>query len=196
MDQSKPKARSKWALYAVIAICAAPVIASYFLYYVVKPQARTNYGVLIDSRAYPVPALDTSRLDGTPIALDSLKGKWVMLQLGGGDCGDACRSRLFKMRQLRLMQGKEMDRVERVWLITDDKPIETMLIREYDGTHMWRANADKVNRWLPADAGTVPEDHIYMIDPLGHLMMRFPKDADPSRVKRDLSRLLMASSIG
>jgi hypothetical protein len=94
------------------------------------------------------------------------------------------------------MQGKEMNRIERVWLITDDKPIETMLLRKYDGTHMMHASAQAIERWLPVDAGTSAQDHIYLIDPLGNLMMRFPRNADPSRVKRDMSRLLTASSIG
>ena len=197
MEQNKKQqARSKWALYAVIAICAAPVLVSYLMYYVVKPQGRTNYGTLIDPRAYPIPALAASTLDGKPASLDALKGKWIMLQVGSGDCDEACRNRLFKMRQLRLMQGKEMNRIERVWLITDDKPIETMLLREYDGTHMMHANAQAIERWLPVDAGTSAQDHIYLIDPLGNLMMRFPRNADPSRVKRDMSRLLTASSIG
>jgi len=105
-QNKKQQARSKWALYAVIAICAAPVLVSYLMYYVVKPQGRTNYGTLIDPRAYPIPALAASTLDGKPASLDALKGKWIMLQVGSGDCDEACRNRLFKMRQLRLMQVK------------------------------------------------------------------------------------------
>jgi hypothetical protein len=107
------------------------------------------------------------------------------------------------MRQLRLMQGKDQDRIERVWLITDQKPLDTMVIREYDGTHMLRADPQAVAGWLPAESGTTITDHIYMIDPLGHLMMRFPKDPDPSttykhmqKVYKDINKLLKASSIG
>lgn len=100
------------------------------------------------------------------------------------------------MRQLRLAQGKEMDRMERVWLITDDQPIDTVLIREYDGMHMLKVSADKLKKWLPVDTNTQISDHIYMIDPLGNLMMRFPKDADPNKIKKDISKLLRASAIG
>ena len=89
-----------------------------------------------------------------------------------------------------------MERIERVWLITDDKPIDTILIREFDGTEMLRIKADAVRAWLPVDEGTDVTDHIYMIDPLGHLMMRFPKDADPNKIKKDLYKLLKASAIG
>lgn len=197
MEKTKRQANGRWKLLAVIAICAAPVIASYFTYYVIKPQSRTNYGTLLDARAYPPSAaMRMSTLDGKTAALDAYKGKWIMLSADGADCEQACRTKLYDMRQLRLTQGKDMDRIERVWLITDDKPVETMLLREYDGMHVLRAKADAVGKWLPADAGTAPSDHIYLIDPLGNLMMRFPKNADPNKIKKDIVKLLRASRIG
>jgi len=94
------------------------------------------------------------------------------------------------------MQGKDMERIERVWLITDDQPLSTVLMREYDGTRMVRVNAAALKAWLPTDAGTQVQDHIYIVDPRGHLMMRFPKDPDPQKVKNDMSKLLRASAIG
>jgi hypothetical protein len=195
-DNIERKRSGRWKLLLVIALCASPLIASYFTYYVIQPEQRTNYGTLLDPRAHPMPALGTVTLDGSPAALEAWRGKWIMLQVGPGDCDAACNARLHDLRQLRLAQGKNMDRVERVWLITDAAPVETLLIREYDGTHMLRADAAAVRAWLPAEPQTTPADHIYMIDPLGNLMMRFPKDADPNRIKRDLSRLLRASRIG
>ncbi len=188
--------RGRWKLLLVVAVCAAPMIASYLTYYVIKPQSRTNYGVLIDPRQYPIPALGSTELDGKPARLEDYKGKWVMLQVAGGECDDACKTRLFAMRQLRLMQGKEMERVERVWLITDAKPLDTVLMREYDGTDMLRVDAKLLKAWLPTDEGTAMEDHIYIIDPLGNLMLRFPKDADPNKMKKDIGKLLRASAIG
>lgn len=195
-SNSAMKKAGRWKLFSIMAICALPVIASYITYYVIKPQSRTNYGTLLDPKLYPIPQLKTTTLDGKPISLDAFKGKWIMLNVNQSDCAELCQEKLFQMRQLRLMQGKDMDRIERVWLITDDKPIETMLIRKYDGMHMLRANADAVKAWLPAEQNTIDTDHIYLIDPLGNLMMRFPKHADPNKVKKDLARLLMASSIG
>jgi hypothetical protein len=193
---NKQQSKGRWKLFAVLAVCAAPMIASYLAYYVIKPQGRTNYGTLLEPRAYPIPALGSTTLDGKPISLDSYKGKWIMLQVNDADCGDACKKKLYDMRQLRLAQGKDRDRVERVWLITDDKPLETLVIREYDGTRLIRAKPDLVRAWLPVEPGTTVADHIYMIDPLGNLMMRFPKDADANKIKKDLSKLLKASRIG
>lgn len=196
MEQNKVQQRGRWKLFAVIAICAAPLVGSYLAYYVVKPSGRTNYGAILDPRVYPMPALGSTTLDGKPRSLDAYKGKWIMLQADGADCPDKCKRKLFEMRQLRLMQGKEMERIERVWLITDERPLETLLMREYDGTRMLRVKPEALKAWLPVEPGTAISDHIYMIDPLGNLMMRFPKDADPSKVKKDIDKLLKASSIG
>jgi hypothetical protein len=196
MTTQRAPDRGRWKLFAVIAVCASPLIASYLAYYVIQPTSRNNYGALIDPRSYPIPPLASATLDGRPEGLDKYKGKWIMLKVGGGACQDACRKQLFTMRQERLMQGKEMDRIERVWLITDREPIDTMLIRQYDGMHMLHADPASVAKWLPVDAGTTAADHIYLIDPLGNLMMRFPADPEPRRMYKDINKLLKASAIG
>jgi peroxiredoxin len=199
IDPKGARKRGRWMLWLVLLVCASPLIASYFTYYVIKPEKRNNYGTLIDQRAHPVPALATTTLDGRPQALEQFKGKWVMLMVGSGACPDVCQKQLFALRQLRLMQGKEADRIERVCLITDQEPLDTLIIREYDGTHMLRADATTVTRWLPVDNGTTPADHIYLIDPLGHLMMRFPKDPQLQEVRKvykDIYKLLKASAVG
>jgi hypothetical protein len=194
------RSRGRWKLFAVLLVCAAPLIASYVAYYVVKPTSRTNYGMLIDPRSYPIPPLASTTLDGRPETLAQYKGKWIMLKVGGGACDQACQEQLFEMRQLRVMQGKNRDRIERVWLVTDREPLDTIVMREFDGTHMLRAPGDAVRAWLPADAGTTPEEHIYLIDPLGNLMMSFPKDPDRpqarKKMNKDIGKLLKASAIG
>jgi hypothetical protein len=195
-SKTESKTKSRWTLFIVMALCAAPMTFSYLTYYVIKPQGRTNYGDLIDPRAYPIPELSVSTLDGKPAALEQFKGKWIMLQVNGGDCQKACADKLYYMRQLRFAQGKDMDRIERVWLVTDKEAINPQLIREFEGTSMLRVDAKKLAAWLPVDAGTSAADHYYMIDPLGNLMMRFPKDPDNNKIKKDIGKLLRASRIG
>lgn len=196
MEQDKKRNQGRWKLFVVILVCAAPMILSYFTYYVIKPTSRTNYGELLDPRLYPIPELGITTLDGKPTTLDAYKGKWIMLQVDQSDCSSTCQKKLYDMRQLRVAQGKDMDRVERVWLITDNKPLDTIVMREFDGTGLLRVKPDAVKAWLPVEGGTITADHIYMIDPLGNLMMRFPKDADPNKIKKDLYKLLKASAIG
>ncbi len=193
---SKPAKRGNWMLYLVIAVCAAPVILSYFTYYVIKPERRNNYGELIDPRQFPIPELGSVALDGQPASLNDFQGKWLLLQADAGTCEKRCTDKLYYQRQLRLTQGKERERIERVWLVTDDAPLSTVLMKEYDGTRILRVDAKKLAAWLPVDAGTAIEDHLFVIDPLGNLMMRFPKDPDYNKVKKDLTKLLKASSIG
>ncbi len=193
---AQPAKRSKWTLYLVIAVCAAPAILSYLTYYVIKPERRNNYGELIDPRQYPIPDLGSVTLEGKPASLNDFRGKWLLLQADAGACDKRCTDKLFYQRQLRLTQGKDRERIERLWLVTDDVPLSIVLMKEYDGTRILRVDAKKLAAWLPLDAGTAIEDHLFVIDPLGNLMMRFPKDPDYNKVKKDLTKLLKASGIG
>lgn len=182
----KSRWASHWKLYAVFAVCAAPMIASYLTYYFLKPQGRTNYGALLDPRAYPMP----------PLGLDAYKGKWILLYAHPSACDARCRTQLHDLRQLRLAQGKDSDRIERVWLVTDEQKVPAELERDYPDMRIVRAPASAVDAWLPVEAGNRAADHIYMIDPLSNLMMRFPKNADANKIKRDISKLLRASRVG
>lgn len=181
-------------LYLLVAVCSAPVVASYFAYYVFPPSGRTNYGDLVEQR--PLPALATRLQDGSAYDLRGLRGRWIMLNVDVAACAAPCRDRLWQMRQLRLAAGKDADRIERVFLVVDDGPLETMLMREHDGTYFLRAVRAELQGFLPPQDGARIEDHVYLIDPLGNLMLRWPRDADPQRMKRDLSKLLKASRIG
>ncbi len=176
----------------VLAVCAAPVIASYVSFYFLKTEGRTNYGTLVEVK--PLPAAALTLLDGKPFKLGEFKGKWVLVTQDSGDCAEACIKKLYAMRQVRLMEGKDKDRIERAWLITDDGALSTMTMREYDGTRMLRARGAALLKEFPAPQRA--QDHIYLIDPLGNLVLRFPKDADPARMKKDLDRLLKYSRIG
>ena len=192
----KARRSGRLKLFVLLFVCAAPIIASYVTYYIIKPSGRTNYGDFIDQRTHPMPKLSSTTLDGRPETLEQYAGKWIMVKVGGGRCDETCAKQLFAMRQLRTMQGKNMDRVERVWLITDQEPVDTMLIRAYDDMHMLRVPPEQLTKWLPLDGQGKLEDHIFLIDPRSNLMMRFPKDPDPKRVNKDIAKLLRASAIG
>ena len=179
-------------MLAIAALCLAPFLAAWIAYFYWQPQGGMNYGDLIPARPLIDPPL--RRLDQSAVRLSEFKGKWIMLQVDQAECAAACRTKLYNMRQVRLALGREMERVERVWLILDEAPLETLLIREYDGTRMLRAAGSPLLAEFPPSGGV--RDHIYLIDPLGNLMLRFPKDADPRSMHKDLARLLRASRIG
>lgn len=194
-DAGVPPKRSHWRrygmLYAVIAVCIAPVAASYLAYYVFPPSGRTNYGTLIEPRlALGQPM---ARDSGAAFSFDELAGRWVLIAASGGACDAQCRSALLQTRQQRLMAGKEMERIERVWLVTDTVPIDAELLRAHEGLHVVRAPAGSVEAWLAMPGGGI-DGHVYVVDPMGNLMLRWPRDPEPQRVKKDLARLLTASS--
>jgi cytochrome oxidase Cu insertion factor (SCO1/SenC/PrrC family) len=183
----------RWRMLLVLAACAAPVIASYVTFYIVKPQGRMNYGELIDP-ARPVTDAPLKHLDGRPARLSDYRGKWLLVAIDAGACETACADKLFKTRQLRTMQGKDRERVERVWLITDDTPLSTMLMREHDDLRMLRARGTPLVGEM-AGGGDATAG-IWLIDPLGNLVLRYPRDADPKKMHRDIGRLLKYSRIG
>ena len=173
-------------------LCAAPIIAAYFAYFFWPPHKQMNYGDLLPVR--PLPEAGLELLEGKPFHFAGLKGKWIMVSIDSGDCNAACANKLLIMRQLRLMQGADMERIERVFLITDGLPLTTLLIREFDGTHMVRMRDAKFTGAFPAS--DAPEKHIYLVDPYGNLMLRFPADPDPARMKKDLQQLFKARGAG
>ena len=118
----------------------------------------------------------------------------MFLTVDSGRCADECRDKLYKMRQVRLTQGRDMERIERAWLIDDNVAAAADLVSEYQGTHVVSARGSALLSQLPADASV--RDHIYIVDPLGNLMLRYPRDADPGRMKKDVSRLLRVSQVG
>ncbi len=198
-DDSRRTAMGRLKMLMVLAVCAAPVVASYFTYYVIRPEGRRNFGELVEPQR-PLPAVDMTALDGKSIALSSLRGQWLLVSVAGGACDAACEKNLYLQRQLREGLGKEKDRVDWVWLVNDSAPIRAALLPALGQATVLRVGAAPLNQWLTPAAGHALPEHLYLVDPLGNWMMRFPAadpkvDADTAKkIKRDLERLLRASA--
>ncbi len=175
----------------LLAVAAAPVIAAVVAYFFWMPSGRINYGELVAPRK--LPELELERLDGRPFRLPELKGKWLLIAAAGGRCDAACVKHLFLTRQVRLMQGREMDRIERLWLVTDGERPASELLASHEGLHVARATPAQLGAIFQTDAAG---EHIWLIDPLGNLMLRFPPDPDPKGMRNDLARLLKVSRAG
>jgi hypothetical protein len=106
----------RWKMLAVMLVCAAPVIASYFTYYVVRPEGRRNYGELIEPQR-PLPPITGTTLDGKPVPLPSLQGQWLLVSVAGGACDAACEKHLYLQRQLREAWARTRTGVDWVWLV-------------------------------------------------------------------------------
>ncbi len=186
----------RWKLLALFLVTAAPVIASYFTYYVIRPEGRRNFGELIEPQR-PLPEVLGLDLDGRTHKLPELKGQWLLVSVGSGSCNETCVQQLYFQRQLRESLGKEKERLDRVWLISDTLPVAAPLLPGLQEATVLRVPADELARWLAPASGHDIGEHLYLVDPLGNWMMRFPANIDiagAAKAKRDLERLLRASS--
>lgn len=182
--------RSKFLL--LIAVFVVPVVAAYLAYFGWRPAGHTNYGDLL--KVTPLQRTAGATHDGTPFDLGRLQGKWVMVHVGPSNCDAGCVKQLYLMRQIRIAQGKEQSRIERLWVLTDGGRVDPSLLQTHAGLHVWRAADDAFAEQFPADDARA--GHIYVVDPLGNLMLRFPAQPDAKRMMRDLKLLLKASQIG
>lgn len=164
----------------IAAVCAAPIVLGTLVYWLGwGTGAAGNYGELIEPRPLSSPELA------------ALRGKWVMVTFDAAACDARCERKLFLVRQTRKAQGPEQDRIERLWVITDRAQPGALLLAAIEGTRLVQASPGLVAQF----PGT-PQEHVYLVDPLGNLMLRFPTDPDPSKVIKDLQRLLKYSRIG
>lgn len=187
-----PRNLNRLKLLAIGALALAPVLGSYLLYWFWSPENYTNYGTLLPVK--PVPAMPLALLDGKPFSFEKVRGRWVLVVIDGSGCPRACEEKLWIVRQVRKAQGEQLDRVERVWLIDDGRKPDPRLTQEYAGTWFVTAAADALAAAFVAEGSS--RNHIYLLDPLGNIVMRFPEAPDPKRMIKDLGRLLKYSSIG
>jgi hypothetical protein len=184
----------RWRMLAVMLVCAAPVVASYFTYYVV----RRNFGELIEPQR-PLPAISGVALDGRPLALPTLRGQWLLVSVAGGACDANCENHLYLQRQLRESLGKDKARLDWVWLVDDGAPVRDALrpALEKESATVVRVEPAQLAQWLSLAAGHPLSAHLYVVDPMGRWMMRFPANLDregAAKAKRDIERLMRASA--
>jgi hypothetical protein len=196
-DDARRTKHGRLKMLLVLAICAAPVIASYLTYFVIRPEGRTNYSELIQPQR-PIPAdLPLTDLQGGAVKAESLKGQWLLIVVSAAACDATCEKHLWLQRQLRETLGRDKDRVDKVWLIDDaGTPTPQVLQGVTTNTEatVLRVPARALAAWLQPAAGQALEDHLYIVDPLGHWMMRAPPNPEPARLRRDVEKLLRGSA--
>lgn len=197
-DDTRRTVSGRIKMLLVLAACAAPVVASYFAYFVLRPQARTNYSTLIEPTRPMPSSLPLSDINGRSVQARSLGGQWLIVVVAGGACDGPCEKALYLQRQLREMTGRERDRIDKVWLIPDDAAVRPELLAAVKAAPapVWvlRVPREALAAWLQPAPGETLERHLYIVDPMGKWMMRAPADPEPARLKRDIERLLRASS--
>jgi hypothetical protein len=180
--------RNRRTLYLIALVTLAPVVASYTIYYWFPPERQVNYGELLPT--VPAPAIVGAARDGSSVALADLRGKWLLVVTAPGGCDAGCRGALYATRQVRTIQGREMERVRRLWLVTDEAPPDAALLAEHADLRLARVKPEA------ARALTGPGSRLILVDPLGNLVLAYPRDPDIKSMAKDLTRLLKASRIG
>ena len=188
-------ASGRLRMLLVMLVCAAPVIASYLTFYVIRPQSSRNFGELIQP-VKALPAIPVTTLDGKTIDMQSLKGQWLLVSVSSGACATDCQKTLLFQRQIRASLGREKDRTDWVWLITDDEPVDVSLKSGMMDAVILRIPQAQLASWLTPAPGHALNEHLYLVDPRGDWMMRFPAGLtmdQAAMLKKDWERLLRAS---
>lgn len=197
-DDLRRTSSGRLKMLLVLAVCAAPVVASYLTYFVIRPEGRNNYSDIISpSRELPA-GLPLKNLAGVAVAAASLRGQWLLVVVGDAACSAQCEKQLYLQRQLRETLGREKERVDKLWLVTDDAAPRPEVLQAIasGGTPatVLRVPREALANWLAPAAGEALDAHLYLVDPMGQWMMRTPVNPEPAKLKRDLEKLLRASS--
>lgn len=203
------KHRSKTPLIIILLMSLAPLVAALIVYFIpeLRPEGSAAYGELVQPQR-PMPNakdLPLTTLDGKPFDLGSLKGKWIMMAADGAACPESCARKLYIIRNTHASQGKHVERLARVWFITDDAPVPEKVLEAYKGAVMVRVNPVVLQQFLlgggpgamtPEQARQGLSIPIWVIDPLGNLMLEYPAVADPEMFRNDIRKLIKSSRIG
>lgn len=203
MSDHKQIVRNRLTLILIAVVVALPAVLSFLLYTSGwRPSSSGNYGALVEP-ARTIKDLEFQTLDGNRLRVSDLSKRWAFVYFVADRCGAACERSLYKMRQVRLTQGENAKRLQRVLVVADNVALGKLRtqLKEYPGMVVItgpRENVRTLSEEFALPTGTPFNDpgRIYLLDPAGRLMMSYPADADPSGMRKDLKRLLKVSQIG
>lgn len=189
--------RKSSTLWLLLLTFVVPIIAAYAYFYFGGEMSTSNNGDFI------VPVIDIETLglsteDGTIMNRDELTHKWYMLYIAGKDCDPSCNQRLYHMRQINIALGKNADRFQRLIIHRDimSPEFKGLITSEYpDALHAYAPGSTLANAFSLSENNLITEN-IYIMDPIGNIMMRFSPEISPKLILKDLNKLLKVSQIG
>ena len=195
--------RNRFTLLALALVFVLPLAYAFWVYRSMESPATTkNYGDLVHP-ARPIEQLSLTQLDGSSFGLDDLRGKWTLVYVGNGECDSKCAQALYKLRQSRMAQGENVRRIQRVYIMMAEAPADSLqtVLKEHDGMVVGRV--DDAQRAgvlevfkLTDQARVLQAGRVYIVDPLGNLMMSYSHGFDARGLIKDLQHLLKASQVG
>lgn len=194
--------RNGGVLALLMLLFVLPVVTATLLYLAGwRPATSGNHGELIRPTRQ-IEDLSLQTLDGRPAHFGELRGKWTMAYFGGSSCPEACMKSLYAMRQVHTAQGKESGRVQRIFILADTNALAGLntKLADYPGMRVWTGEKEalaELARGFGIRAGPAAEQSgIYLVDPLGNLIMRYAPGSDPDGMLKDITRLLKYSWVG
>jgi len=190
------RARNLRTIGLLAALFLLPLVASFWLYYGTgwRPAGTAAHGTLIGPTPLPQVALNDA-IGGTADPA-TFTENWALVYVGDGACPEACQRALYVARQTRLALNQDMSRVKRVFLVTENCCDRAWLEREHAGMVVLDAAHEDAQSLLDAFPRDAREHTLFVVDPLGNLMMRYDARQDPRGLLDDLKRLLKLSHIG
>ena len=197
------RARNLRTLAALAALFLMPLAIAFFTYYGTawRPAARVNHGQLI-TPARPLPAVALPVVTGgAPSAMRApaapvFRKRWSLVYVGAGSCNADCRQALYVMRQTRAGLNNDMSRVKRVFLVTSGCCDRDYIAREHPGLIALDASGAEAQRVVGEFPVADLESTLFVVDPLGNLMMSYDARENPRGLLEDLKKLLALSHIG
>ncbi|VAW65533.1 hypothetical protein MNBD_GAMMA11-1669 [hydrothermal vent metagenome] len=191
------KPRSNATLWLLVAFFIIPVIAAWLYFFMGARPDTNNNGELI------VPIIDIESLkltdkSGTLLSRKALTPKWRLYYFVGSHCNKDCELSLYNMRQMNIALGKNSDRVEHAiaFLNSPDSAFNTLTASEHQQAIKVFSQAENISALLKLEGATSETQSIYLVDPLGNIMMRFSKDLSPRLILKDINKLLKISRVG
>jgi hypothetical protein len=201
----RARSRLSWLNIVLIPVVfIVPMVGAWVLYYhfpdVARSWGTSNYGTFVDPPRHITLPDALHRLDGRPLPDDFFHDMWTYVYFDRSDCDKRCQANLYKMRQVRLAQGKDMERVQRLFVLTDDRDVAKLrpLLKQYPDMAVATA-APKVVAGLVGQfrAKSAPAQRVYLVDMAGNAMMYYEPDATPDAVlksatgmRKDLGKLI------
>jgi hypothetical protein len=198
VDEKELRARNLRMLGVLSGLFVLPLALAFWLYYGTdwRPGGHSNHGELI-TPVRPLPDAHPSvAFDKETAPAKLFRHKWSLVYIGDGQCAEGCRHVLYVMRQTRLSLNNEMSRVDRVFLVTSACCARDFLTREHPGLVVLNGTDGSADSLLSLFPTTDREQSVFVVDPLGNLMMQFDARQNPKGLLQDLKKLLSLSHIG
>ena len=196
-EDANQQRRGRLILLSMLIFFLAPMVAVVAMYKLDwKPKGESIGELVTPAKLLTInEAILTS--DGINTRPNLLKEKWSMVYIAA-ICDDTCKNKLHTLRQLHVSLYKEIPRMQRIFITTSNQVAEQkrqhpdMLILNQPVTAI-TALSDQFNI---KNESSMHADRIYLVDPLGHLMMSYAPNTEPALIRKDIIRLMKYSWAG